>query len=81
MAHINFKSVSRTDSSEDSGNPKITMNLIATVEILGLTFPVTVCYEDGSVFYDDEYVRKQLRDAKLTAMFRPTLREWMKKQV
>lgn len=81
MAHINFKSVSRTDSSGDSGNPKITMNLIATVEILGLTFPVTVSYEDGSVFYDDEYVRKQLRDAKLTAMFRPTLREWMKKQV
>ncbi len=38
MAHINFKSVSRTDTSGDSGNPKITMNLIATVEILGLTF-------------------------------------------
>jgi len=81
MAHINFKSVSRTESSEVPGNPKITMNLIATVEILGLTFPVTVSYEDGSVFYDDDYVRKQLQDAKLTALFRPTLREWMKKQV
>lgn len=80
MAHINFKSVSRTDSIGDSGNPKIVMNLLATVEILGLTFPVTVSYSDGSVFYDNEYVRKQLRDAKLTAMFRPTLREWMKKQ-
>ena len=80
MAHINFKAESRTESIGASGKPKLIMDVIVTVEVLGFTFPVTASYEDGFVYYDKEYVRKQLRDARLTALFRPSLREWMEKQ-
>jgi len=83
MTHINFKEINRTETIEIDGKKKIVMDIIAYVLVSGeeLEFQFTAHFDEGFVFYDKDYIRMQLRDAKLIALFRPSLREWIILQI
>ncbi|MGE7191748.1 hypothetical protein [Lysinibacillus fusiformis] len=81
MASINFEEINRTKSMGNYGKEKITMDVIARVLGEGLEFPLKVSFDDGLVFYDKEYVRRQLRNEGLSTMFRISLRNWMGERV